>query len=83
MKINKFRLVGYSDIHEQVIIGGSKILVDIEIDNYDGTEIILNISNYSRVGYITIKEGYLSKIINVDFLGVNGLYCGKNNLDSR
>lgn len=83
MKINKFRLVWYSDIHEQVIIWWSKILVDIEIDNYDWTEIILNISNYSRVWYITIKEGYLSKIINVDFLWVNWLYCWKNNLDSR
>lgn len=83
MEIKTFRLVWYSNIREQVIVWWSKILVEIIISNYDETELILDISNYSKIWKFFIKSKKFLKIFDVDFLSEKWLNCWKNDLNSR
>ncbi len=83
MKIKHFKIIWYCNIFEQVIIWWSKLKIDVLIDDYDWTELVLDISNYSHKKFISFFCNNFSKIIEVNFLWYKGLSCGKKSLDSR
>ncbi|MFA6090203.1 MAG: hypothetical protein WC774_00290 [Candidatus Gracilibacteria bacterium] len=91
MKIYNIKLYGYQDIYNQVITGNSIVKVTFSLeDYYDNTEILIDASNYSnkKIYRVFSKEqegnlAYFEEMIQVNFLGLNGLCCGKNSEDSR